>query len=139
MIIWIRKYIYMDIVYYPVTSNHACGHIEGSAPFRCEYSASDCENKCTSFDWCVAYSTDGDLLCTLISSSGLCPGGGSSLNGPIATSSNDLASHNVFGYGCQAKVIGRSSNFRVDDFLFIITSLGWVSFLISAQLNRLLK
>ena len=96
----------MFIVYDSLSSKYHCGHIEGILPYRCENKLADCESKCTSFSWCVGYSTDGDLGCALISSSGWCPDGWSESTGPMATSYDDLIASNFSGFSCKVKVIG---------------------------------
>ena len=89
-----------------MSSKYQCGHIQGSLPYRCEYAASDCEHTCTLFSWCVAYSTDGNMACELVSSSGLCPNGWAHSNGPVAASSDELVPSGFAGFSCMAKVNG---------------------------------
>ena len=96
-------------MYHIVSDHYQCGHIKGTSPYRCTDDGiyvADCERICTSFSWCIAYSTDEDVICELVSSSGLCPKGWKDLSGPIALSHNDLVTSNIFGPNCKAKVNG---------------------------------
>ena len=84
-----------------------CGHVKGGFPYGCsKMIAGGCQNLCTTFNWCVGYSYDGNRNCALMSSSRSCPEGWKANDGAIATSFHDFVVpiySNAGGYSCYVK------------------------------------
>ena len=102
----LSQLIFLGISYSVISSTHLCGHVEGGLPTRCfiSYASSECEEKCTSLDLCIAYS-DGSSSCVIITSSGSCPNGWNIISGTTATRISDLTPNGLAGHNCKAKGI----------------------------------
>ena len=103
------RLIFLGISYSVISSKHLCGHVEGGYPARCYIlDASECKEKCTSFDLCIAYgvrlgSEVGNSYCFLMTSTGSCPDGWTFLSGNTATQRSDLVPSDISDFNCMAK------------------------------------
>ena len=102
-------------MYKVVSATHFCGFTEGCTggnkcfPKYCQKDVSQqsgCEEKCTEFNWCIAYSyaTSGKS-CYLMSPAGSCPTGWNLSYKKIATQSSELKPSDSFGASCIVKGI----------------------------------
>ena len=103
--------IFIDSSYTVISSTKFCGHVQGGYPAFCyinlPFKILECEEKCTSFDWCIAYSVNS-LQCNLMTTTRSCPSGwythlGSTAH--IATKISDLIPAVAPGGNCMAKGI----------------------------------
>ena len=94
--------------YSVISSTHLCGHVDRGPPTRCyiAYDNSECKEKCTSLDLCIAYS-DGTSSCIIITSTGSCPsdGGWNLISAKTATHIGDLTPNGIPGFNCNVKGI----------------------------------
>ena len=107
--------ILLGIKYSVISSTHHCEHTEGGYPARCRktdgsvMNVGECEDKCTSFNWCIAYSYGGfDFLgfeCALITSTGSCSNEWTFTSGSIAKNISDLKPSNRDRFNCAVKGI----------------------------------
>ena len=100
----------LGISYFVISSTNYCGHVEGGYPARCyvpryiRVDASECQDKCTLHDLCIAYSVQG-RDCSLMTSTGSCPNGWQFFAGNMATQRSDIIPSDDRDSNCMAKGI----------------------------------
>ena len=97
--------LYLEQTYVTVSSTKYCGHVNGGYPARCyKNGVSNCQNECDIFDWCIAYSYNGNALdCSLMTSTGSCSSSWLLGSGDIAQTLGQLVESSVGGYNCMFK------------------------------------
>ena len=94
--------------YSVLSSTYFCGHAQGGQATRCYRTHKKCEEECTSFEWCIAYSYGGPDDCSLMTSTGSCSNGWSVIQGKTATKISDLIPLLGVAYNCMVKGIAQN-------------------------------